>query len=41
MSGLGGRKRWVDGWRNTLIDEGGGEMGYWVYGQETGKGDNI
>jgi len=26
-SGQGGRKGWVDGWGNTLIEEGEGGMG--------------
>jgi len=35
MSVWRGRKGGVIGWENTLIEDGGGEMGYWVYGQET------
>jgi len=27
MSRWGGGKRWVDGWGNTLTEEGGGGMG--------------
>jgi len=31
----------VDGWGNTVTEEGEGMMGEGVYGWETGKGDNI
>lgn len=40
-SGKGGGKGWVVGWENTLIQDGGGGMVSWVYGQETGNGDHI
>jgi len=41
MSRQGGRKGWVGRWGNTLIEVGGGGMGYGGYGQEIRKGDNI
>jgi len=41
MSGQGGGKGWVVGWRNTFIQEEGGGIGYRVYGWEIGKGNNM
>ena len=40
--GIEGREVGVGGWRNTLIEAGGGQMEKGVSGrEETGKGDNI
>jgi len=38
MSGLGGRKGRVDGWRSTLIEEGEGDgiAGLWMGNRERG-----
>lgn len=41
MSGLGGRKGWMDGWGNTLIEEGGEGMGYRFMDGKPGKGKTF
>lgn len=37
----GGGRNWVGGWKSTLMEAGGGGMGWQVSRGETGNGDNI